>query len=172
MRRRYKTGMPRKCDKTTNKAEPLDPNVIKRALNEAIPYRLDLMRQCIEHCPAQTPKENPYIETGVLTGRLLMEFLGLKVEKDRTLKCGTNYLVVDGFTDDVKAPDVGGAFVELSELGEDETEMLGEFFWGANKACAHFTLDSGHALEAGLIKDALCYIERLVRRKVPGIPEI
>ena len=75
--------------------------------------------------------------------------------------------VRDEHTDDVKAPDIGGRFAELSDLTRDEANTLAKFIHGAHKACAHFTLHSGHELTVETYQRAVPIICRLIDSWLP-----
>jgi hypothetical protein len=52
----------------------------------------------------------------------------------------------DYYTDEVKVVNVGGAFIEMADLIEEEKRILAEFLHGPSKATAHLTEGSGHKL--------------------------
>jgi hypothetical protein len=68
---------------------------------------------------------------------------------------------------DVKAPDVGGSFVDLNLLTEDEKSLLGRFIYAVHKSCAHFTWKSGHGLDVQTYREAACLIQRLLCDHIP-----
>ena len=138
-------------------------------LNEHIPYRESLLRDGIR--PAWVPpcqRTNQAFEAGTVSGRILLSFLGLGYDrKTGLLKEERGYVADKGKTDDVKAPNVGGRFVDLGELSPEESETLARFIHGAHKACAHFTINSGHELTLETYHRAVPIICRLLDSCVP-----
>ena len=147
----------------------LDDPIQREFQKSGIPYRLQFLDAAEKlKFPTDTPETSAVFEAAANSGRLLLEFLGLKTERGQ-LAANHDYKVTDGETDDVKAPDVGGAFVDPKALDEYEAEVLAAFHVGACKACAHFTWDSGHRLDARLLLKAIPIIRRLVQSHVPNI---
>ena len=142
----------------------------KAMLDEHIPYRLSLLRDGYRPAwihPCQ--HTNQAFEAGVVSGRILLSFLGLSYDrKTGRLKADQKHDEMDGKTDDVKAPDVGGQFVELRGLPEDENHTLAKFIKGANKACAHFTIGSDHELNLQAYAAAAMIIFRLMAERFPS----
>lgn len=138
-------------------------------LNEHIPYRESLLRDGVR--PAWVPPcqhTNQAFEAGTVSGRILLSFLGLEYDKKTgLLKKDRGHIADKGITDDVKAPDIGGRLAELDELLPEETETLARFIHGANKACAHFTINSGHALTPDTYHRAVPIICRLLESCLP-----
>jgi hypothetical protein len=149
--------------------EPLDPEVVKSFLSTGIPYRLAILDIAEEVVPAATTRDSALIEAAIVTGRLLMQFLGLGIEHRRGLKLVSrhDYLVRDGATDEVKATDVGGRFVEVALLDQTTAHVLAHFYNGASKASAHFTWDSGHQLDLDNFTKGISIIRDLVRCHIP-----
>jgi len=138
-------------------------------LRQHIPYRARLLKDGLRPFGAFNQQDNQAAEAGIVSGRILLSFLGLGCDgatvkltvADRKHRCRQN------LTDDVKAPDVGGRFVELSELTPDECETLAKFIHGANKACAHFTMGSEHELTVPIFQLAVPIILRILRDCLP-----
>ena len=130
-----------------------------------IPYRVQLLEDAVRRIPAQTCQDNQAFEAGVVSGRILLSFLGVGYDaKTRRLKEDRNHKPTEQMTDDVKVRDVGGSFVELDELPEIEAAVLVRFIHGAHKACAHFTIDSDHELNVPTYRQAVPIILRLLRQ--------
>ena len=104
--------------------------------------------------------------------RNLLSFLGLGCSRRTgTLAEDQKHDARDGQTDDVKAPDVGGQFVDIQNLDSEEHGILARFIRGANKACAHFTIGSDHQLDLQTYADAGPIIFRLMKKCFPKHPE-
>jgi len=132
-------------------------------LNEHIPYRLSLLRDGFLPWVPPCQHTNQAFEAGVLSGRILLSFLGIGCDrKTGTLKEDHSHDAIDKKTDDVKAPDVGAAFVDLGNLSSVEKNILATFIRGAHKACAHFTIESDHKLDLPAYKQAAPIIFRLM----------
>jgi hypothetical protein len=103
-------------------------------------------------------------EAGALSGRILLSFLGLKCDRKAVrLKPDRTHDSADKkTTDDVKAPDIGGEFVEINSLDKRDSHALAVFIHGVNKACAHFTIGSEHALDLDAYAKAAPIIFRLM----------
>ncbi|MGB9275646.1 MAG: DUF5677 domain-containing protein [Terrimicrobiaceae bacterium] len=146
---------------------------ITKLLKEHIPYRLAHLLDAVPRIPATCIADNQAFEAGAVAGRSLLSFLGIRCDrKQGILKPDRCYIAVGGMTDDVKAPDVGGSFVDLDALAEDEKSLLGRFIHGVHKSSAHFTWKSGQGLDVQTYRDAACLIQRLLRDHIPqmGVP--
>jgi hypothetical protein len=139
----------RKLD-TEGKPEALAEPKVAETLQQHLPYRIQLLLDGASRVPARSMADNQAFEAGAVAGRSLLAFLGVDYDKKHgILKVAHSYHPEKGgFTDEVKAPDVGGRFVELASLSDDQKELLIRFIHGVHKACAHFTLDSQHGLDA------------------------
>ena len=69
--------------------------------------------------------------------------------------------------DDVKAPDVGGSFVDLGSLSEQEKTLLARFIRGVHKSSAHFTWKSEHGLDIPTYREAAGLNSTIVARPPP-----
>lgn len=149
---------------------PLPEKDIQDMLNEHIPYRLSLLRDGYRPSWISPCRHtNQAFEAGVVSGRILLSFLGLGCDRTTgALKADPNHDAKDGKTDDVKAPDVGGQFVELGSLSESDQGTLARFIRGAHKACAHFTIGSGHHLNLQTYAQAGLIIFRLMAERFPN----
>ena len=137
-------------------------------LDVHIPYRKRLLMDGVRPGGARCWQDSQAAEAGIVSGRILLSFLGLGFDrKIGGLRQDRKYSSQDGMTDDVKAPDVGGRFAELEELSPDESETLARFIHGAHKACAHFTINSGHALTLDTYHRAVPIICRLLDSCLP-----
>lgn len=152
---------------------PLDDTDTQDMLNQHIPYRLSLLRDGYRP-PWISPCQhtNQAFEAGVVSGRILLSFLGLGCDrKTGALKADQKHDAKDGKTDDVKAPDVGGQFVEPEGLPEGENHTLAKFIRGAHKACAHFTIGSDHELNLRTYAEAGPIMFRLMAERFPNHAE-
>ncbi len=148
--------------------EPLDPEVVKSFLSTGIPYRLAMLDFAEEVMPAKTTRDSAFIEAAMVTGRLLMHFLGLGIEhRSGKLVSQHGYHVRDGATDEVKVTDLGGRFVDVALLDQSTAQVLAHFYNGASKASAHLTWDSGHQLDNSNFKHGVSIIRDLVCRHTP-----
>jgi hypothetical protein len=136
-----------------------------------IPYRKALLEDSMHRIPAHTLQDHQAFEAGAVSGRILLSFLGVGYSENvGKIKPEHNHKLTDGKTDDVKVQDVGGHFVKLSDLTENEAEVLAKFIRGAHKACAHFTIGSQHDLDVPTYKQAVPIILRLLRDCLPLAP--
>lgn len=147
---------------------PLSEKDRMAMLAQHIPYRKRLLRDGVRPGGAQCWQDNQAAEAGIVSGRILLSFLGLGYDKvTGGLSLDRKHIPKGGPTDDVKAPDVGGRFAELDELSPEEAEALARFIHGAHKACAHFTINSGHALTLETYHRAVPIICRLLDSCMP-----
>lgn len=149
---------------------------IDEMLNQHIPYRMSLLRdglrpQWVRPCQ----HTNQAFEAGAVSGRILLSFLGIRVDRatgelkpDTRHDARKNSATRELETDDVKAPDVGGAFVVLEKLSMQDKEVLARFILGVNKACAHFTLGSDHELDLRIYAEAGSIIFRVMAEQFPN----
>jgi len=151
---------------------PLGDDDREAMLREHIPYRLSLLLDGLR--PAWAPAcqhTNQAFEAGVVSGRILLSFLGLEAnEETGCLKPKREHRKRKNMTDDVKALDVGGRFVDLQSLTPEEKNILARFILGAHKACAHFTIGSDHQFVPQTYTDAGPIIFRLMQKCVPNHP--
>ena len=78
----------------------------------------------------------------------------------------TYYREEERFTDEIKITDVGGTFVTIDELTPDQKVVLARFIHGVHKACAHFTWNSQHCLNAQTYKNAAALIVKLLEKNI------
>jgi len=152
---------------------PLDKTDIQKILTQHIPYRMLLLNSGVRS-PATPPTllTSQAFEAGVLSGRILLSFMGLGCDSSTgLLRADQRRSERYSLTDDVKAPDVGGRFIEPLELAEDEKKILSKFIQGAHKACAHFTINSDHQLNSHLYAEAGAIIFRLMGNALPSYVE-
>jgi hypothetical protein len=160
----------RKLDTAGNPEELAAPKIAV-TLHQHLPYRLQLLLDGASRVPARSMADNQAFEAGAVAGRSLLAFLGVDYDKKLgILKAAHSYHPEKGgLTDEVKAPDVGGRFVEISSLSDDQKELLIRFIHGVHKACAHFTLDSQHGLDVGTFQAAAGLIAYLYWKSMnPG----
>jgi hypothetical protein len=151
---------------------PVDAATQRKILEEHIPYRLALLRDGY-FIPStdRSQQTNQAFEAGAVSGRILLSFLGLGYDrKTGALKQDRHYDANGGMTDDVKAPDVGGRFVELSDLTQDDADKIARYIQGVHKACAHFTIDSDHKLDLRIYAQVAPIIFRLMHNCLPNKP--
>lgn len=147
---------------------PLSDKDRMAMLSRHIPYRQRLLTDGVRPGGAKCWQDNQAFEAGIVSGRILLSFLGLGFDgKTGGLRQDRKYASQDGMTDDVKAPDVGGRFAELDELLPEEAETLARFIHGAHKACAHLTINSGHELTLDTYHQAVPIICRLLDSCLP-----
>jgi hypothetical protein len=141
----------------------------KKMFEEDIPYRLSLLRDgCRPAWIHPCQHTNQAFEAGVVSGRILLSFLGLACDRTTgALRTDRKHDAKVDQTDDVKAPDVGGQFVELEDLTQNEKDALAVFIRGAHKACAHFTIGSDHHLNLQTYADAGPIIFRIMAENFP-----
>ena len=115
---------------------PLDDTDTQDMLNQHIPYRLSLLHD--GYRPPWIPPcqhTNQAFKAGAVSGRILLSFLGLKCRRTEVeLQPDRSHDSVDKkTTDDVKAPDIGGQFVDLASLSPEDQNALAVFIRGVNR---------------------------------------
>jgi hypothetical protein len=140
--------MPRRIDQN-GIPDPLSRDVIESFLKIGVPYRLAMLDFAEAAIPAKTTRDSAFVEAGIVSGRLLLQFLGLGIRRKGGLRLVENreYHIENASTDEVKITDVGGRLVDVASLDAATAEALAHFHNGASKASAHFTWDSGHQLD-------------------------
>jgi hypothetical protein len=113
-------------------------------------------------------------EAGAVAGRSLLAFLGIRYDRaTRRLAEDRSYQKEPGgMTDDVKAPDVGGRFVEINQLSNDSQALLVRFIYGVHKASAHLTWKFTHALDVNTYRPAARLIAELLAQHVCQIEQV
>jgi hypothetical protein len=150
--------------------DPLSYEVIESFLKIAIPYRLAMLDFAEAAIPAKTTRDSAFMEAGIVTGRLLLQFLGPGIRRKGGLTLVENrgYRTQNGSTDEVKITDVGGRFVNVASLDGETADALAQFHHGASKASAHFTWDSGHQLDLQNLRRSIPIIRNLVLTHLPS----
>jgi len=149
---------------------PLAEKDRREMLDQHIPYRVQLLEAAVRSIPARNLADNQAFEAGAVSGRILLSFLGVGyAERSGELREDRQHKQKDGMTDDVKAKDVGGRFVELNLLSSEDSRILAQFVQGAHKACAHFTIGSLHQLDVETYTKAVAIIVRLLRECLPQL---
>ncbi len=143
------------------------PDVLE-ILQQHLPYRRALLLDAVARIPARTMADNQAFEAGVVAGRSLLSFLGIRYDRrTRRLADDHTYQRETGdLTDDIKAPDVGGRFVDISRLSRDSQNVLERFIHGAHKASAHLTWKSTHTLDVETYQTAATIISDLLERHI------
>jgi hypothetical protein len=161
--------MPRRIDQN-GIPDPLSREVIECFLKVGVPYRLAMLDFAEAAIPAKTTRDSAFVEAGIVTGRLLLQFLGLGVRRkgSLTLIASREYHTENGFTDKVKITDLGGRFVEVASLDAATADALAHYHNGASKASAHFTWDSGHQLKPDNLRRCIPIIRNLVLTHLPS----
>jgi hypothetical protein len=141
---------------------------VAKLREDDLPYRLTILQNAVHRIPARTMEDNQAFEAGAVAGRSLLAFLGVGYDpRSRTLRPARSYYKeADGFTDEIKAPDVGGTFVELETLSDTERDVLARFIHGVHKACAHFTWKSNHSLDVPTYQGAAALISFLFQEHI------
>jgi hypothetical protein len=115
-----------------------------------IPYRLEFLRRGRAIASDSRVRDPALVEAALMAGRQLLQFLGLKIKSEDgqrpILRPDTTYRCFNDRCYEVKIVNLGGEFQEVADLEADEERILAEFIYGANKATAHLTEDSGHKL--------------------------
>ena len=151
---------------STTDVAPLPPNEVQRFLDEHLPYRLALIRDAVPRVPAQSLADDQAFEAAAVAGRVVLDFLGIGYDQKReSLKAERTHRCVNGLTDDVKVVDLGGRYIDFSELNEVDTAMLTRFIHGVHKACAHLTA-SKHGLDSATFQAAASLISRLYEEHI------
>jgi hypothetical protein len=149
-----------------NHIESLSSDEVKRFLEEHLPYRLALIRDAVRRVPAQSLADQAF-EAAAVTGRVVLDFLGVGYDsKKESLREERTHRAKNGFTDDVKVVDVGGRYVDIARLSQEESMILTRFIHGVHKACAHLTAGSKHALDVATFQAAASLIERLYEEHI------
>lgn len=154
---------------------PLPAKDIQDMLVKHIPYRVQLHVDGGKVIPAKVWADNSTFEAGAISGRTLLSFLGIGLDrKNDCLKTDCRHDELrkkspsgQTLTDDVKIRDVGGRFVDPETLSPEDRVVLVSFIHGVHKACAHFTMDSQHKLSAPIYHKAQEIILRLLREHLP-----
>ena len=137
---------------------PLSLDEIVKFRTEHLPYRLHLIKDAVSRVPAKTVADCQAFEAAAVSGRLLLDFLGVGFDpKDQILREARTYHSAD----DVKVIDIGGRYVEIDKLTKADFEILARFIHGVHKACAHLTLGSNHGLDVPTFQQATPIILRL-----------
>lgn len=150
-----------------DQTEPLASEEVKRFIDKHLPYRLALIRDAVARIPAQSFADNQAFEAAAVAGRVLLGFLGVGYDsKKETLREDRTHQAKNGLTDDVKIVDVGGRYVDVASLSQEETVVLTRFIHGVHKACAHLTAGSNHGLDVATFQSAAPIIQRLYEEHI------
>ncbi|MBL7684386.1 MAG: hypothetical protein JNK00_13600 [Flavipsychrobacter sp.] len=150
----------------------LSPTEIEQFFDDHLPYKITQLKT--HHCYKKylneklsgTPLARKYeicaIEISFVAGRLFMDFLGLGLDKkDKKLVEKRPYK-----TDDITVIDLGGKWIDVNSLTEEQKNTLAIFYHRGNKGSAHLTwekrekdgwetLDDGVEIITSLLKTHL-----------------
>ena len=115
--------------------------------DDHLPYKLAQLKthhfckyelvKLLSGSPLQRKYEICAIEIAFVSGRLFLDFLGLKFDyKKKQLVENRNFK-----PDDVTIEDLGGKFVELNTINPRDKNILEIFYNRGNKGAAHLTWD-------------------------------
>jgi len=141
---------------------------VQSLLNEHLPYRLQMICDARDRMPAKTFADNQAFEAAAVAGRSLLAFLGVAFDRKKgvLVPYHSHIRLKGGLTDEVKAPDVGGRYVEIERLTAHDAAILARFIEGVHKACAHFTWKSEHRLDPLTFTEASDLILRLYAEQI------
>lgn len=121
----------------------LTPEQVDKYFNEDLPYRNRIL---IAH--KTITEKGPYygdiailqacFEASLITGRIYLNVLGISKNKNDEL------VPVYFRDDDINAEDLGGKLYDISNLTQDEKDLLIDFLKMADKGAAHLTLPFNH----------------------------
>ena len=105
-------------------------------------------------------------EASLISCRVLMEFLGLGINKESPPKLiqQHKYFKAGGSTNEVKIVDLGGQFAVLDKIPIEEREILANVYYMAHKATAHLTHGAPNMKPAGLVHQAVPIIDGLLHK--------
>jgi hypothetical protein len=63
------------------KIEALKPEVVEHFLATGVPYRLAMLQFAEEILPPETTRDSAFVEAAIVSGRLLLQFLGLGIKR-------------------------------------------------------------------------------------------
>lgn len=137
---------------TNGRPGDLPPEQIRIFLNQHIPYRLRLLQIGRAVSPASGLIDFAMVESGLILGRQLLQFLGLGITHNPalTLCARTDYHTYkkgsQTITEEVKITDIGGRFVDVDAIPAELRNALAVFHNAASKATAHMTDGTGHRI--------------------------
>ena len=105
-------------------------------------------------------------EAGVVTCRKFIEFMGIGIKYNpyRLVKSRGYYSAPeDNNSYEVKIVDLGGKWVELSDLTSDEQDLLQRMYLTGHRATAHLTDSSPYQGEWKIFNDAVLLVDRLLK---------
>jgi hypothetical protein len=107
-------------------------------------------------------------EASLISCRVLMEFLGLGINKASPPKLVQQhkYFPLRGGTNEVKIIDLGGRFADLDKIPSEERVILANVYYMAHKATAHLTHGAPDMEPAELVHQAVPIIDRLLHENL------
>ena len=106
-------------------------------------------------------------ESGVIACRRIIEFLGLSISYKPTyhLVEKRDYYAAkeDGNAYEIKIVDLGGSWVELTTLSDQEKDLLTKVYLTGHRATAHLTYGSPYQGEWKIFHDAVRLVDRLLK---------
>jgi hypothetical protein len=110
-------------------------------------------------------------EVGVLTCRKFIEFLGLSVQHNpfRLVEKRDYYRAEDGNSYEVKIVDLGGRWVQLNNLRNEEMDLLKRMHLTGHRATVHLTDGSPYQGEWEIFNDAVNLVDRLLKENLYDI---
>jgi len=108
-------------------------------------------------------------EVGVLTCRKFIEFLGLSIMYNpyKLIEKRDYYTAKeDGNSYEVKVVDLGGKWVELANLTDNEKDLLTKMYLTGHRATVHLTDGSPYQGEWTIFHDAVKLVDRLLKENL------
>lgn len=152
----------------------LTPDDINDCFERHLPYKLGMLRTWLR--VYEKPKSlqvdcdflrhifHATIETAAVHARLFLHFLGVtvKIAEENGAKC-RKLVPYDPRSDDLMVTALGGKCVEIGQIQKKDAELVAIFLEGTNKACAHFTLNSGHKFDWNDLPTVISLVEGWLR---------
>jgi hypothetical protein len=163
-----------------NRTIPLTQGQINEWFEDHLPYQRVSLTNHLRLCEnpglfgTMTEDERHRVricayEIGVLTCRKFVEFLGLSIKyKPYRLVEKRDYYTAleDGNSYEVKVVDLGGKWIEIVRLTDDEKNILTKIYLTGHRATVHLTDGSPYQGEWKIFHDAVKLVDRLLKEQL------
>lgn len=164
-----------------NRISPIEGEELNEWFEKHLPYRLDALTAHTRYfhygshyfskvdAQALSDIQICTIEMGILSCRKFMEFLGLKVSyinSNKQLKENIKYYEASenkSVSYEVKIKDLGGKFVKLNTLSNEQIDLLTKIYVMAHRTTAHTTTGSNDQGDTDYFHQAVMLVEHLVK---------
>ena len=153
-----------------SRPQPLTSSEIQDFITNHLPYRLKILNTVVTYPnKVNSDKYWPSIyESAQITCRMLLQFLGLKINKDlNDIVSSVNYYSYDNINSyEVKIVDLGFPFINPEDISLEKRAKLAHAYLAGSKATAHLTHQTQISADPNKVIEASIIISELIKKTI------